>query len=162
MIFSAHIRRLLLALLLAVGAGMASAADVPLPDHALETRARDLMKEVRCVVCQSQSIAESDAGIAVDLRRLIREEIAAGKSDDEIRDFLVARYGDFVLFSPPFKPETWILWLGPFVALALGGFFLLRFLRGRPATPVPPLSQDERARIEAALAGDGGDPRGGA
>ena len=157
-----HIRALVLALpfLLAVMLG-AFAADTPLSDPALEMRARDLMKEVRCVVCQAQSIAESDAGIAEDLRRLIREEIAAGKSDDEIRDFLVARYGDFVLFKPPFRPATWILWLGPFVILVFGGLFLFLFLRRRPTMASPaPLTGDERARIEAVLAGGDEDRRG--
>lgn len=158
----AHMRGLLLALaLIGTGAAMTLAADRPLADPALEMRARDLMKEVRCVVCQAQSIAESDAGVAEDLRRLIREEIAAGKSDDEIRDFLVARYGDFVLFKPPFNPTTWILWLGPFIALAAGGITVIHFLRRRPAALQPaPLSRDELARVEAVLGGNAaGSPR---
>ena len=156
-----HLRAFMLALPLLLAAMLgAFAADTPLADPALEARARDLMKEVRCVVCQAQSIAESDAGIAEDLRRLIREEIAAGKSDDDIRDFLVARYGDFVLFKPPFRPATWILWLGPFIALALGALFLFRFLRRRPSHQAPaPLSRDEQARVAAALA-DGDRTRG--
>jgi cytochrome c-type biogenesis protein CcmH len=129
------------------------AADTPLADAALESRARDLMKEVRCVVCQSQSIDESDAGIAVDLRHLIREEIAAGKSDDEIRQFLVARYGDFILFRPPFKAETLVLWLGPFAVLIGGFVFVIRFLRRRPAQSLPTaLNPDEMRRVSQALA----------
>lgn len=131
----------------------AIAADTPLADAALESRARDLMKEVRCVVCQSQSIDESDAGIAVDLRQLIREEIAAGKSDDDIRQFLVARYGDFILFRPPFKAETLVLWLGPFAVLIGGFFFVIRFLRRRPAQSFPTaLNPDEMRRVSQALA----------
>lgn len=147
----------LLPLLCLVVALPALAVDVPLDDPALEERARHLMREVRCVVCQSQSIGESDAGIAVDLRRLIRAEIAAGRSDDEIRSFLVERYGDFVLFTPPFRAETLVLWIGPFVVLALGFAFMIRFLRRRPNAVLPAsLDADEKQRIARALGEDGG------
>lgn len=147
-----HIAPWLLSIALLL-AGPAWAADMPLADSALESRARDLMKEVRCVVCQSQSIDESDAGIAIDLRRLIRDEIAAGKSDDDIRAFLVARYGDFVLFKPPFRTETLVLWLGPFAVLAAGFFIVFRFLRRRPAALQPAaLNAEERDRVAQALA----------
>lgn len=149
---------LALSLLLA-GATLAVAeVDAPLADPARETRARELMKEVRCVVCQAQSIAESDAGIAVDLRRLIREEIADGKSDDEIRQFLVARYGDFILFRPPFEMRTLVLWVGPFVVLAGGFIFIVRILRRRPgAAPAGALNQDEQRRVAQALSEDRGE-----
>jgi cytochrome c-type biogenesis protein CcmH len=156
----AKLRCLMLAFALAIslaGIGAAIAADTPLPDPALETRARALMKEVRCVVCQAQSIDESDAGIAVDLRRLIREEIAAGKSDDDIRAFLVARYGDFILFKPPFKAETLVLWLGPFAVLGGGLGFVIWFLRRRPSAVAPAdLDQEERQRVKQALSQDSG------
>lgn len=145
-------RALLVALTLVLLTNMGQAADTPLADPALETRARALMKEVRCVVCQSQSIDESDAGIAVDLRHLIREDIAAGKSDDEIRQFLVDRYGDFILFKPPFKAETLILWLGPFVMLLGGLVYVVWFLRRKQAVPLPGgLSAEEQQRVKAAL-----------
>lgn len=159
MIARNHLRRMFLAfavaMLLGGGAG-AMAADTPLPDPVQETRARALMKEVRCVVCQSQSIDESDAGIAVDLRSLIREEIAAGKSDDDIRAFLVARYGDFILFKPPFKAETLVLWLGPFVVLIGGLGFVIWFLRRRTAAIPPALDQEERQRVARALSQENG------
>lgn len=161
----AHMLALLVVLaVVALQVSIASAADTPLADASQEARARDLMKEVRCVVCQSQSIDESDAGIAVDLRQLIREEIAAGKSDDDIRRFLVARYGDFILFRPPFKAETLVLWLGPFAVLAVGLVFVIRFLRRRPAQTQPPaLSPDEMRRVSQALASDApaGKPQSG-
>lgn len=146
------IRTLLVVLTLALLMAQGQAADTQLADPALEDRARALMKEVRCVVCQSQSIDESDAGIAVDLRRLIREDIAAGKSDDEIRQFLVDRYGDFILFTPPFKAETLILWVGPFVMLLGGLAYVIWFLRRRQVAIQPPaLSAEEQKRVQAAL-----------
>jgi cytochrome c-type biogenesis protein CcmH len=147
----------LVPLCLLVAALQALAADVPLSDPALEQRARHLMKEVRCVVCQSQSIDESDAGIAVDLRRLIRAEIAAGRSDADIRRFLVDRYGDFVLFTPPFKVETLVLWFGPFVVLAAGFAVMIRFLRRRQGVAAPAgLDAEERRRVARALGEEGG------
>lgn len=126
--------------------------DVPLADPALEARARKLMKDVRCVVCQAQSIDESDAGIASDMRRLIRTEIAAGKADDEILTYLSDRYGDFVLFKPPFKASTALLWAGPFLLLALGAGIILVFFRKRSTAPIQVgLSAEESRRVEAAL-----------
>jgi cytochrome c-type biogenesis protein CcmH len=129
--------------------------DVPLADPALEARARKLMKDVRCVVCQAQSIDESDAGIANDMRRLIRSEIASGKTDEEIRQYLAARYGDFVLFKPPFKATTALLWVGPFLLLGLGAVIMVIFFRKR-ATALAPggLSAEEMRRVEAALQED--------
>lgn len=151
----AYILAMLLLATVVMAVSPTMAADTPLADAVLEARARDLMKEVRCVVCQSQSIGESDSGIAVDLRQLIRAEIAAGKSDDDIRQFLVARYGDFILFRPPFKAETLVLWLGPFAVLAGGLIFVIRFLRRRPLESAPPaLSPDEMRRVSQALAPD--------
>jgi cytochrome c-type biogenesis protein CcmH len=88
-------------------------------DPAMESRARNMQRQLRCLVCQGESIDESKSPLAADLRRLVREQMVAGKSDDEIREFLVARYGDFILMKPPVQPNTWLLWLAPF--LVLGG-----------------------------------------
>jgi cytochrome c-type biogenesis protein CcmH len=104
-------------------------------------------------VCQSQSIAESDADIARDMRNLIREQIAAGRSDQEIRDYLVARYGDFVLFEPPFKATTYVLWIGPFalLAVALAGVGLYFRRRGGQPAAARELSAAERNRVAELL-----------
>ncbi|HUO90598.1 MAG TPA: cytochrome c-type biogenesis protein [Rhizomicrobium sp.] len=114
-------RRLLAALILVVGSAVASAAPAPgtLPDPAQEARARALQKELRCLVCQGESIDESNAPLAADLRALIRARIRAGESDDAIKQFLVARYGDFILLRPPFDVQTYALWLTPFAVLIL-------------------------------------------
>jgi cytochrome c-type biogenesis protein CcmH len=129
------------------------AQEAPLADPQLEQRARDLSREIRCVVCQSQSVADSDADIAQELRVLIREQIAAGKSDQDIRDYLVARYGDFVLFDPPFKASTYALWIGPFAILLLAGIGVAIFFRRRAQEParVRELSADEHSRVERLL-----------
>jgi cytochrome c-type biogenesis protein CcmH len=125
--------------------------DLPLADPVLETRARQLMKEIRCVVCQSQSIDESEAGIAHDMRQIVRSQIAAGRSDAEIRTYLTDRYGDFVLLKPPFKATTLVLWLGPFALVLIAGFGVFLFYR-RPSTPAAAaLSPAERARVAAFL-----------
>jgi cytochrome c-type biogenesis protein CcmH len=136
--------------------------DRPLADPAREAQARALMREIRCVVCQSQSIDESDAEIAAQLRNAIREQMAAGKNEDEIRDYLVARYGDFVLLKPPFKLSTLVLWLGPFALVAIGVVAGLTVLR-RPKKSAPAdLSESERQRVRRLLV-EGDDPsRGGA
>jgi cytochrome c-type biogenesis protein CcmH len=119
-------------------------------DPALERRVANLSHEMRCLVCQNQTIAESNAPLAVDLRNQIREQLAAGKSEREVVDFMVARYGDFVLYRPPLKATTVLLWSGPFIFLVAGFYFLLRFLRRRQV-PVPQLSADERARAAKLL-----------
>jgi cytochrome c-type biogenesis protein CcmH len=121
--------RVLALILLLMGAGVAVAQVAPPPstvgetfsDPALESRARHLQRQLRCLVCQGESIDESNATLAADLRRLVREQIAAGKSDQQIQDFLLARYGDFILLKPPVRPYTWLLWLAPFVVLAGAG-----------------------------------------
>ena len=154
--------RLFLAALLAIMLGLGTMApgiadptiktvDHPLADPAMEAKARAMMREIRCVVCQTQSIDESDADIAADLRNIVREQLAAGKSEAEIRAYLTARYGDFVLLDPPFKPETLVLWIAPFALVVLGlGFVLMRRRRGRTIA-VPELSAAERARVNALL-----------
>ena len=139
------------ALSLMAGAAMAeppAAPDRPLPDAAQEARARALFTDIRCVVCQHESIADSPAGIAADMRRLVREEIAAGKSDLEVRQDLVRRYGDYILFQPPVRAGTWLLWFGPFaLVLGAGAVFVWRSRRRRveiaPLTP-----EEERALAE--------------
>src|SRR3981189_1123550 len=97
-------------------------------DAALDKRVIDLAAELRCLVCQNQSLAESNAGLAVDLRNQIREQLARGASEREVVDFMVARYGDFVLYRPPLKASTVLLWAGPFLFLGLGTFILVRRL----------------------------------
>ncbi|MEI9887069.1 MAG: cytochrome c-type biogenesis protein [Rhizomicrobium sp.] len=115
--------RLLAALFLLFAAGAALAVPAPgtLADPAQEARARALQKELRCMVCQGESIDESNAPLAADLRALIRARIAAGESDAEIKDYLVARYGDFILMKPPFEASTYALWLTPFLVLIVAG-----------------------------------------
>jgi cytochrome c-type biogenesis protein CcmH len=123
-------------------------------DPVAQARAVKLESELRCLVCQNQTIAESNAELAVDLRRQVREQIAAGRSDSEIIDFMTSRYGDFVLYRPPLKGTTLLLWAGPLLLLAIGGYALARILRERRRTgEAPPLTEEERARAEALLAG---------
>src|SRR5687768_14710539 len=109
----------------------APVADRPLPDAAQEARAQALFDDIRCVVCQHEAIADSPAGIAADMRQLVREEIAAGRTDAQVRDDLVRRYGDFVLFKPPVRAGTWLLWFGPLGVLLAVGFGLLALARRR-------------------------------
>jgi len=125
-------------------------------DAAAADRAIGLAAQLRCLVCQNQSIAESNAELAVDLRRQIDEQIAAGRTDREILEFMTARYGDFVLYRPPFKASTALLWLGPALLLAIGAAVLLRTLRSRAAAAGErPLTDEERERAAALLAGGG-------
>jgi len=91
------------------------------PDPALEARARNLQRQLRCLVCQGESVDDSNSDFSADVRHLVRQQMAAGKSDSEIRDFLVARYGDFILMKPPLQPDTWLLWLAPFLVLGAAG-----------------------------------------
>jgi cytochrome c-type biogenesis protein CcmH len=119
-------------------------------DPNLEKRVTGLAHELRCLVCQNQTIADSNAPLAVDLRNQIREQLAAGKSESDVMDFMVARYGDFVLYRPPLKASTVLLWAGPFVFLLLGMFLLYRRVtRRRP--PDPQLSEADRARAAKLL-----------
>ena len=130
--------------------------DEILPDPALETRARNLSRELRCMVCQNQSIDDSDAPLARDLRLLVRERLKAGDSDTQIVDFLVARYGDFVLLKPRFTPHTALLWLLPFLVLIAGAatLLVLRRRQHRRADSVR-LSNDEEARVAEVLKREG-------
>jgi cytochrome c-type biogenesis protein CcmH len=126
-------------------------------DSVAAARAVKLSEKLRCLVCQNQTIADSNAELAQDLRRQIHEQIAAGKSDDQIVDFMVARYGDFVLYQPPVKTTTILLWAGPALLLLFGAFGLARVLRGRRAeAEAPPLTAEERERAARLLAGNQG------
>jgi len=130
--------RVALALALVLFASLAQASPVPdaLSDPAQEARARNLQKELRCLVCQGESLDESNASLAVDLRHLIRMRIKAGDSDKQIVDFLVSRYGDFILMEPPFEPGTYALWLTPFAVLILGaGIAMWVVVRARKSPP---------------------------
>jgi len=118
---------LLLALLSAPAVTTVSRAQPPhntevetFSNPALESRARHLQRQLRCLVCQGESIDESNSDFSADIRHLVRQQIAAGKSDQQIQDFLVARYGDFILMKPPVQPDTWLLWLAPFLVLGAG------------------------------------------
>src|SRR5262245_10897789 len=148
---------LLLALSLAAPAAHAVQPDEVLSDSALEARARVLSKELRCMVCQNQSIDDSDAPLARDLRILVRERLQAGDSDREVTDFLVARYGEFVLLNPRFSGHTALLWLGPAAILPFGalGLFVLARRRnaGRESASVQPakLTPAEEARLTEIL-----------
>ena len=126
-------------------------------DPALESRVIKLTSELRCLVCQNQSLADSHADLAIDLRNQVRNQMQAGKSDAEIRDYMVARYGDFVLYDPPFKSSTLLLWAGPFALLLVGLLGLAAYVRGRRRRlPAGDLTPVDHARAEAMLRGDSG------
>lgn len=149
-------RRLLVLMAAPVLAVMLTAAeppaalDRPLTDTTQEARAQALFKDVRCVVCQHEAIADSPAGVAGDMRRLIREEIASGATDQQVRDDLVRRFGDYVLFTPPVRAGTWLLWFGPFALVALAALILVLRSRRR-AVETTPLSPEEEARLDEVL-----------
>ena len=121
-------------------------------DPVLEERVMKLSKELRCLVCQNETLADSRADLAEDLRREIREQMKAGKTDQEVIAFLTARYGKFILYNPPVDPTTYLLWFGPFVLLLAGLFVLFRYLKQRRELILEqPLSADERSRAETLL-----------
>jgi cytochrome c-type biogenesis protein CcmH len=151
----------LLAAGLMLGATAVSAVEPGemLADPALEARAREIGREIRCLVCQNQSIDDSNADLARDLRIIVRERLVAGDSDDQVRQYLVERYGDFVLLEPPVKPATYLLWFGPvvlFVGAALGVALHLRRRQRQPVMAAP-LSDAERRRLAELLATDPND-----
>ncbi|NRF71060.1 cytochrome c-type biogenesis protein CcmH [Aquincola sp. S2] len=123
-------------------------------DEAVEQRLIGIADELRCLVCQNESLAGSRAELAQDLRREIRTLIKAGKSDAEVMDFLVTRYGDFVRYRPPLKPSTWLLWGGPGLLLVIGAGAMVAILRRRENTGPAPLNDVDRARAARLLRGD--------
>src|SRR4029077_17426116 len=126
-------------------------------DPALEERVMNLSKELRCLVCQNETLADSRADLAEDLRNQIREQMRAGKSDKEIVAYLTQRYGKFILYNPPVDPTTYLLWFGPFVLLLTGLFIIFRFVKQRREwITAQPLSTDERQRAEELLNADQG------
>ncbi len=152
------LRSIVLALaLIGTAPAFAVQPDEVLSDPALEARARALSRELRCMVCQNQSIDDSDAPLARDLRLLVRERLTAGDSDAKVIDFLTARYGEFVLLKPRFNAGTALLWLAPLIALAIGGFgalFALRRRRGASESveaAEPALTPAEQARVTELL-----------
>jgi cytochrome c-type biogenesis protein CcmH len=143
---------LLLLLLLASFAARAVEPGERLADPALEARARAISKELRCLVCQNESIDDSNAGLAHDLRVLLRERIAQGDTDNQAIRYIVSRYGDFVLLKPPIEPATYALWFGPPAVLLLGAIGTVLYLRRRrPAAAPAPLSESERHRLDELL-----------
>lgn len=150
--------RLALVLLLALAApARAVTPDEMLPDPALEARARDISQELRCVVCQNQTIDDSNAPLAHDLRILVRERLTAGDTNEQTKAFIVARYGNFVLLRPPLQPDTLLLWLGPAIFLLIAGIGFGGYLLKGPGKAAPDapasLSPDEEARLDALLNG---------
>lgn len=155
--FSANLlRTALLLLAVVIWAPFAAAVqpDEILPDSALENRARQISAELRCLVCQNQSIDDSNAPLARDLRVLVRERLKAGDSDTQVREFVVARYGSFVLLRPPLTPGTLLLWLTPLLLLAGTGYVVWSRMRRAGQTRVAaaqPLTADEQARLDRLL-----------
>ena len=124
------------------------------PQH--EQRYKKLVDELRCLVCQNQNLADSNAALAVDLRKQVFKMINGGQSDKEIMDFMVTRYGDFVLYRPPFKTTTFFLWVGPFVILIIGLFVLIRFIRLRKKVVTTELTSNEKEKLKQLLDEDKG------
>ncbi len=154
-------RALLAALLMLAAVALPALAVQPdeiLSDPAQEARAREISKELRCLVCQNQSIDDSNAPLARDLRVLVRERIQAGDSNAQVLSYVTDRYGDYVLLRPPFKASTYVLWIGPFVILVIAAIGVAIFLHGRKkavlAGDVAPLSAEERRRIDRLLSED--------
>ena len=147
-----------LALVLALGGAFAAVAQEARPlaeDPVLEAKVMAIAEELRCLVCQNETIAASHADLAVDLRKQIRQKLQQGQSREQIVDFMVQRYGDFVLYKPPLKRSTWLLWGGPFVLLLLGLTVLVSNIRRRrAAAAAAPLRDDERERARRLLDGD--------
>ena len=148
--------RLVSAALLLWAASFAAAA--PTSDAQLDARAHALSQQLRCVVCQNQTLADSNAELAVDLRRHIRQQLAGGADEQAVKDWLAQRYGDFVLYKPPLKPLTWLLWFGPMVLLVLVVAVLVGMRRRHARAPEPVLQPDERRRLDAMLQAERKEP----
>ena len=137
-------RLVLIIVVLLAGLNAAFAIDpLPFKDRAEEVRFQNLTRQLRCLVCQNQDLADSEADLAKDLRRQVFEMMQEGKTDDQIKQYLVSRYNDFVLYDPPLQAGTWLLWFGPFAFLALGAIVLWRILRKRARQPLAPGSSEE-------------------
>ncbi|WP_419902680.1 cytochrome c-type biogenesis protein [Kiloniella sp.] len=133
--------------------------DEVLDDPVLEARAREISKEVRCLVCQNEPIDSSNADLAKELRIVVRERLVAGDSDDDVKDYLSSRYGDFVLFRPPFKASTFLLWFGPLLVFAIGVAGIFFFFRGnRARKAATPLSDEEQAKLRQLLSNSADTP----
>jgi cytochrome c-type biogenesis protein CcmH len=150
-------RTLLLAFAVLLSAVSYAKEAAPLAeDEAIEKRLNVIAEELRCLVCQNESLAGSRADLAQDLRREVRNQLKQGKSDTEVKDFMVSRYGDFILYRPPVKPTTWLLWVGPFALLLVGVVALIAYLRRRgkavAAVGSTHLSAEEQQRAAALLA----------
>ena len=141
----------ILAVLASLSPAFALTPDELLKDPALEHRAREISAQLRCLVCQNQSIDDSDAPLAKDLRTLVREQLVAGKSDQEIMEFVVSRYGEFVLLKPPFTLSTILLWGTPFAVLMIAGAGLILRRKRAETVPEAPLSEAERKALERAM-----------
>lgn len=126
-----------------------------LEDPVMEARAQVIMKKLRCLVCQNQSITDSDASLAGDLRSIVREQVKAGKSEREILNFMTDRYGDWVLLKPPIKASTIVLWFGPLILLLVGGYLVYRYVARRPENLAPePLSAEEQKNLKRIMGDD--------
>ena len=141
----------ILAFLVTVQPAFALTPDEQLKDPALEARARVVSAQLRCLVCQNQSIDDSEAPLAKDLRTLVREQITAGKSDAQVLDYVVERYGQYVLLKPRFEPETLILWGTPFAVLLIAGAAMILRRKRADVAPETPLSDDEKRALERAM-----------
>jgi cytochrome c-type biogenesis protein CcmH len=126
------------------------------PTKAEEQHFKDLIGQLRCLVCQNETLADSDADLAHDLRAEVYEMMKSGKSDQEVIDFLVKRYGDFVLYNPPVKPSTYLIWYGPFVLLAIAALLLVRAVGRQRQVEEPAISEEDRKRLERLLGDDAG------
>lgn len=148
---------LLLSLFVAISSAnvWAKEAQSMAADPEMEKQVNDIAKELRCLVCQNQTIADSHADLAVDLKNQVRQMVASGKTQKEIVDYMVQRYGDFVRYRPPVKPTTYLLWVGPFILLIAGVILLVSNLRKRKRVIADaPLSADENERLKSLLSGD--------
>jgi cytochrome c-type biogenesis protein CcmH len=146
------LRSALSALLLAwAGSSLAGLEKFDFTGNVDEDRYKELIAEIRCLVCQNQSLSDSDAELAHDLRQEVYDLMKEGQGDAQIIDFMVARYGDFVLYNPPVKPSTYLLWYGPFVLLAIGILFLIKTVRQRTRQAETAFSEQEQARLKAIL-----------
>jgi cytochrome c-type biogenesis protein CcmH len=154
-----HVRLLLIVVLLSFLAGAAGVhakeAEPMAADPEMEKRVNAISKELRCLVCQNQTIADSHAALAIDLKNQVRQMVGSGKTQKEIIDYMVQRYGDFVRYRPPVKPTTYLLWVGPFLLLIAGAVLLISNLRKRKQVIADaPLSADESERLQSLLSTD--------